>query len=293
MPSELGVRPYQRLAHDRVRDTLETGFFRRVLPRLVAGAPNGRVLDLGCGEGLAAEMAGPAMTDYTGVDLCAPHPEHRGEHVRHDLRGGLGPVGERSFGLYLGTFGVASHFRPSELARLLKEIAAHAQPGSVVALEALGLRSLEWPRLWGTRVGRERTLTYRLNSEVEVHPWAPAELRALYRAAGIQPVGALDRTVQAGPKAGEGGYWPGLPPLRQAMNSLLDGTDARAALLRPLPPLPAGLAAAVHHALAAARRRLAARHRGSAEDLAYATWRLEPRSGGGFGHGLLMVGRVT
>ena len=87
----------------------------------------------------------------------------------------------------------------------------------------------------------------------------------------------------------------------------------------PLPPLPAGIPARVHHALAARRREvvlaageggpalaaahagpavaaahagptLAAQHSGPA--LAEAIWALEPQTGGGYGHGLLIVGRV-
>ena len=59
-----------------------------------------------------------------------------------------------------------------------------------------------------------------------------------------------------------------------------------------LPPLPAGRAAAVHHALAARRRRLIATWSSDPAALARAVWALEPRSGGGFGHGLMVIGRV-
>ena len=75
--------------------------------------------------------------------------------------------------------------------------------------------------------------------------------------------------------------------------------DARATLAQPLPPLPAGTAAAVHHTLALRRRRLLDGFEtrpgaGAVDgvDLAHAVWALEPRSGGGFGHGLTVVGRV-
>ena len=262
---------------------------------------------------------GRTLPRYTGIDLCEPEEELPGDLVAHDLRAGLGPVGPEPFDLYLATFGVASHLRPGELRRLLREVAAHARPGSLVALEALGAGSLEWPGLWGNEPGPGRTISYRLCADVEVHPWWPAELAALYEQAGVRPLRALDRTLQAGPKAGEGRYWPGLPPLRQAMNALLEGrasrpsdgasplgsaplairavprsetAGARAALTRALPPLPAGRAAALHHSLAARRRQLVEGHGGDAAALARAIWSLEPRSGGGFGHGLLLVGRV-
>lgn len=259
------------------------------------------MLDLGCGDCLAARLSGPGLTDYTGLDNRALEDPVPGRYVDHDLRKGLGPVGREPFDVYLSTFGVASHLGPGELNSLLHEIADHARPGSLVALEALGLHSLEWPGLWDTAPGRGRTLDYRLRHEVEVHPWSAPELTALHEAAGIEPLFSLDRSTQAGPKAGEGDLWPGIPALRDAMNTLLGETsvpfgEARSTLAQPLPPLPAGSAAAVHHAVASRRRELLSRpdHKSmDGVDLAHAIWALEPRSGGGFGHGLTVVGRVS
>jgi hypothetical protein len=48
----------------------------------------------------------------------------------------------------------------------------------------------------------------------------------------------------------------------------------------------------VHHALAARRRELVRRGRVRGRALAQAIWALDPPSGGGYGHGLLVVGRV-
>ncbi len=295
---------YAARADDAVRAQLETGFFARLIPALLAEAGGGRLLDLGCGEGLAARLAGPALTEYTGVDFRdvtegghrppLQPPGIQGGHVLHDLGDGCGPIGDTPFDVYLATFGVVSHLRPSQLERLLREIAAHARPGSVIALEALGLGSLEWPRLWETAPGRRRLLPYRLASDVAVHPWSPRELCALHREAGLRPVRVLDRSVQPGPKTGEGRYWPGLPPLRRALDDLLVGhgeAAGRGVLAQPLPPLPAGRAAAVHHGLGMRRRRLAADRGGTSAGLARATWALEARSGGGFGHGLTVVAR--
>ncbi len=280
-------------ARDRVRDVLEAEFFARLVPRLLEASGGGAVLDLGCGDGLAARFAGEALERYVGVDVRpAPIP---GELVLHDLRAGLGPVGEEPFDVYLATFGVASHLAPAELLRLLTDVARHAAPGAVVALEALGLGSLEWPRLWTTEPGPPRTIPYRLDGrEVRVHPWAPSELAAIYERAGIAPICALDRTVQFGPKVGDGRYWPGLPRTRRALDALLADSASDAVcdeLAAPLGPLPASAATRVHHALAR-RRRALTRSMRSAPALARAVWALEPRSSGGYGHGLTLVGRV-
>ena len=299
-PLQPAETAYAAQADDAVRAQLETEFFARLVPGLLAEAGGGRLLDLGCGDGLAARLAGSALTEYTGVDfrddIKGGHrpPLPIGEHILHDLGDGCGPVGAAPFDVYLATFGVISHLGPSQLVRLLREVSAHARPGSVIALEALGLGSLEWPRVWETEPGPRRSLPYRLGSDVAVHPWSSRELWALHREAGLRPVRVLDRSVQAGPKTGEGRYWPGLPPLRRALGDLLEGHGeeaARKVLSLPLPPLPASRAAAVHHALGVSRRRLAAGRSGTSAGLARAVWALEARSGGGFGHGLTIVAR--
>jgi SAM-dependent methyltransferase len=280
---------YEQQGHDAVRACFERPWLAGLLQRLLLAAPGGELLDLGCGDGAVARMAG--LERYVGVDLAPPEAAVDAEFVAHDLADGLGPVGTLPFDLYLGSFGIASHLAPGELARLLGDIARHARPGALVAIEALGLHSLEWPQLWGSRHGRGRTIEYRLATDVRVHPWAPGELFALFRGSGIEPLGALDRTLQAAPKLAEGRYWPGLPDLRGALNALISLECEPAAievLAAPLPPLPACEAALVHHTLAARRGELLARRGPTAS----AIWQLEPRTAGGFGHGLLVVGRV-
>jgi len=219
-PGETAARPYAWQGHDVVRRRFEERELARLVPGLLRAA-GGALLDLGCGEGLAARLGGTRLTRYLGIDL---RPAATGlPTLAHDLRDGLGPVGRRPFDVYLGSFGIASHFSPDELQRLLSQIARHGRRGSLVAIEALGLYSLEWPRLWGTPAGVPRTVPYRLGADVPVHPWAPIELFQRFRAAGIEPLGARDRTLQAGPKLAESRYWPGLPSVRAALASLLVG----------------------------------------------------------------------
>ncbi len=285
------AQAYADLGLDGVRARYEEPFLARLVPRLLERSGGGAMLDLGCADALGARVAGPALTRYLGLDLRPTSSAH--PCCAHDLRDGLGPVGDRSFDLYLGTFGVASHLEPSELRRLLGEVAAHARPGSVVALEALGLHSLEWPGIWSAPAGRARMLRYRLGGDVDVHPWSPAELFGLFEAAGITPLSALDRTVQAGPKAGEGRYWPGLPPVREGLRALLRSQPAPPGLSAALPPLPAGSHALLHHALANRRRELMAESSLEGPALAESIWALEPASAGGYGHFLLVTGRVA
>jgi SAM-dependent methyltransferase len=290
-PREAVARPYAGMPRDRVRRAFEEERLGAVMARLfeLAGGPV-ELLDLGCGDGLAARLGRGRLARYLGVDLLPS--EGAQPTLAHDLRDGLGPVGRRPFDVYLGYFGVASHMSQAELARLLREIARHGRRGSIVALEALGRWSLEWPGLWEQPPGPGRTVRYRLGTDVAVHPWSPMELMRLFSDAGIEPLVAADRTLQAGPKLGEGRYWPGLPPVRDALDALLAGEPAAPALSDPLPPLPAGPAALVHHELMHRRCALVSRSDLDGARLARAIWRLEPSTGGGFGHGLLVVGRV-
>lgn len=288
MPTSTLANPWALPLADGVRTHFECAFFGHLVRRLLSAAPGGRVLDLGCGDGLVHRLAGDAMESYLGLDL---HPSPGVPAVRQDLRDGLGWAGSEPFDVCVATFGVASHMEPPELARLLDEVAAAAAPGALIAIEALGLHSLEWPGLWSERPGRERMLRYRLSGEMEVHPWTPEELRRLFEESGLRWLGALDRTVQAGPKLGE--YWPGLPPVREGIAALLAGRPADAgALCAPLPPLPAHPAARIHHALARARRELIAGSSGhDPSAVAHAVWGLEQRLAAGAGHGLVAVGR--
>ena len=292
-PAEAYLAP----PRDAVRETFERAFFARELDRLLHEAPGGRIIDLGCGEGLIGELTPERLDRYVGVDLHPPAGKGGFDFVAHNLCDGLGPVGTEPFDVYFASFGVASHLPPAGLERLCREIAAHARPGALVALEALGLYSLEWPGLWQTDPGPERAIGYRLGGETQVHPWSADELRAIFEAAGMDAVRTLDRSVQAGPKLGEGRYWPGLPPVRAALNALLDGSlEGLADLETPLPPLPAHPdhpVARIHHGLVTRRRVLLQEERERApQALARSVWALEPSTGEGYGHGLLAVGRV-
>src|SRR5207244_2354093 len=113
-------------------------------------------------------LGGSRIERYLGIDLFPP-PDVPA--LRWDLREGLGPAtAQGPFDVFLGTFGVASHVTPAELWGLLADIAAAAAPGGIVAVEALGLYSLEWPAIWAAPPGQARLLSYRLTGEVLVHP---------------------------------------------------------------------------------------------------------------------------
>lgn len=294
---EREAEAYAVKRYDRVRTEFEQADTGRVLERLLAAAPGTRVLDLGCGDGLVASLAGDRLERYLGVDLFPPDSlgsAPAAEFGVADLRDGLGDVLDERFDLYLGTFGLGSHLAPEEFRSLVAEIAEHARPGSIVALEALGVYSLEWPSLWSTPVGEARTLEYQLAGTTTVHPWSAAELGALFEAEGLRVTETRDSSIQFAPKVGPDGYWPGLPPLRASLNALLAGDDRlRAALAAPLPPLPAHPAAAVHHGLATQRALLANCPGFAPEDLARAAWNTDPALGGGWGHRLLVVGVVS
>jgi SAM-dependent methyltransferase len=286
------ANPWALPGDDPVRELLERDWLEQLLRRLSALAPGPRVLDLGCGDGLVADLIGNSPDSYLGLDLFPPS---RVNARRLDLREGLGPLRGEPFDLYVASFGFASHLSPDELCRLMRDIAASASPGALVALEALGLYSLEWPGIWEASPGGGRTLGYRLAAEVPIHPWAPLELATLAEAAGLRPFVMLDRSVQFGPKLGDGGHWPGLPPLRSGLARLLRGDSGGVeALAAALPPLPAHPAAQLHHALTTRRGRLVQGFTSGTDPgaVARSAWGLEPRTGCGVGHGLMLLARA-
>ncbi|MBA3300581.1 MAG: hypothetical protein H0T15_01820, partial [Thermoleophilaceae bacterium] len=131
--------------------------------------------------------------------------------------------------------------------------------------------------------------------DVTVHPWLPDELAQRFGRAGLHWLGARDRTVQFGPKIGDERYWPGLPRLRPALGRLLAGDPSCLGVLaEPLPPLPVGPTAALHHGLAERRGDLVRAGASlPAHELAERLWELEPATGSGHGHGLVALGRVA
>ena len=279
---------------DRLREELEARWLADVVGRLLPAGRDARVLDLGCGAGLGPLLPAGGIGEYVGVDFRRPDFALPGRHVLHDLRDGLGPVGDEPFDLYVAGFGLASHLSPPAAAAAARAGRRHT-PAPVRRWPSRRWACCRWngrgcgPR----RPAPARSLAYALDHDVQVHPWAADELRGQMALAGITTERVLDRSLQAGPKIGEGRYWPGLPPLRGALNDLLEGREATAPLTAALPPLPAGRAAAVHQRLATRRRELVEAHTGTPAELAHAVWALERGSGGGFGHGLLAVGRVA
>src|SRR2546429_4657296 len=119
MSATTAANPWDPPRPDLVRDTFERAHFGPVLRGLLRRAPGGRVLDLGCGDGLVARIAGARLETYLGVDL---YPRPGVPAMRADLREGLGQVARESFDVYVGTFGIASHLTPTQLRFLVREI---------------------------------------------------------------------------------------------------------------------------------------------------------------------------
>ena len=198
------------------------------MPRLLDAAGGGALLDLGCGDGLAARLAAQAPDALRRTRpraVASPRlPSRRPRPARRARAGG--PAAVRP---------VPGRLRPG-LAP-----AARASCGGCCARHrcATPARVRSWPSRrsgatrWSGRgsgappVGPARTLPYRLGADVAVHPWSPPSCSRASRARASQPLRALDRSLQAGPKVGEGRYWPGLPPLRGALTACCAGRPPR------------------------------------------------------------------
>ena len=176
-------------------------------------AGGGALLDLGCGDGLAARLGGrpPHALPRTRPRAVRRAPCRASPTICAAVSA---PSAGSSFDVYLGSSASRRTSSRGSWSRLLREIGRHARPGAIVALEALGRYSLEWPRLWRSPVGAARLLPYRLGADVTVHPWAPRRAVRALRFRGHRTARRARPHAAGGPKVGSGRYWPGLPPLR-------------------------------------------------------------------------------
>lgn len=207
-----------------------------------------RVLDIGCGTGVALDLlrhtptvageAGPQLT-YLGVDLdddlLAVAEDRFGDahtrFLRADVRDDL-PGGPHD--LYLSTGVPYSHLTRDELTQvvtaMLTNAREHPRP-TVLVLDVLGRYSLEWTNRWDATRWDYRMSFFVTDQELSATPmttYGGDELDELIRTAAdhagceLARIDLTDRSIVVGRHTATGEYTPGLRNYRQLVNDLAE-----------------------------------------------------------------------
>ena len=194
-----------------------------------------------------------SLGEYVGVDinddlLCQAEECYASasnvRFVRGDLSEGLPDeilLDHRPFDLYFTSYAMLSHFRDGEFLTILGDICRHAPERALFVGDWLGQYSYEWPRFWLDTPRADYFVDYRMSylydeterrtNEIPSFPLRlmtrDEVLRLLTQASdesgvSIHPLVTFDRSILTGRHTDTREYNPTSPPLRSAINSLLE-----------------------------------------------------------------------
>jgi SAM-dependent methyltransferase len=238
---------------------------RPFVERLLERKESIRVVDLGSGSGEGVELLThipvsdalrsvdkPFLLNrdniqtYVGLDIspgmveqgqvnCADWPNAR--FAEADLAKGFPLLDQEPFDLYFSSYASLSHLTPTQLARLMRDIAGHTRSRAYLVLDLMGRLSSEWPRYWAT--DRPKMLPYnmgylfhshgRQHQQVESHNvcyWAASDLKAFIDSLSVNPgrsvkiVDLRDRSVLVGRHIDTGSFNGHPRSIRNAVNRL-------------------------------------------------------------------------
>lgn len=157
-----------------------------------------------------------------------------------DFGSGL-KLDEEPFDVYFTSFGTLSHFNHEQTARLLADVARHARQGGLVICDWIGRYSYEWQDLWSGGSDGDAYIDYRISyiyppeerDRVDIQSF---KLRMLYRdevtriieeakeqsGIDIRLKQIFDRSIFVGRHMDTAEYNRHCPPIREAVNSLLE-----------------------------------------------------------------------
>ena len=209
------------------------------------------------GRGVGAarmELVPPGLLgEYVGVDinddlLCQAEECYASasnvRFVRGDLSEGLPDEifrDHRPFDLYFTSYAMLSHFRDDQFLTILGDVCRHAPRRALFVGDWLGQYSYEWPRFWLDGPKADYFVDYRMSylydeaerrtNEIPSFPlrlMTRDEVLRLVREASeesgvpIHPLVTFDRSILTGRHTDTREYNPTSPPLRSAINSLLE-----------------------------------------------------------------------
>ncbi|GAB4389462.1 MAG: hypothetical protein Kow0025_14960 [Thermodesulfovibrionales bacterium] len=185
---------------------------------------------------------------YMGVDINEDllrqareiYASEKAVFAQGDFGGGL-RLEEEPFDVYFTSFGTLSHFRHDQTARLLADAAAHGRNGALIICDWLGRYSYEWQDLWEEGSDGDSYIDYRISyiyppeerDRVDIQSFP---LRMLHRdevlkvieearslsGMDIRVKQIFDRSIFVGRHMDTAEYNRHCPPIREAVNSLLE-----------------------------------------------------------------------
>ncbi|HET6386519.1 MAG TPA: class I SAM-dependent methyltransferase [Armatimonadota bacterium] len=194
--------------------------------------PDTGIIDFYRGLDLSPCMVEKAVSNYKGLD-----------HVAFDIADlchGL-PRSEEAYDVYFSSYGSLSHLPDEDLRRVIHDICDRVETNAIFVADLVGRYSYEWPDYWIQNSlsdpMRPYSMSYiyppgvREEMIIEVFPlrfWGGDEIGAFVECAaaerGVTVTRRLyrDRSVLVGRHLDTAEFNPSAPPIRAAVNSLLE-----------------------------------------------------------------------
>ncbi len=249
--TRLFIRPYLKEAMDRKTERLER---LRILDVGCGGGDGYDLLmgitakDVGIYE-YAVDLINPEQLGfYRGIDINPDLIEQAREQHSHNSKVVFecgdcfdsSFTNSKPFDVYFTSYGTISHFTADQTAALISDIAEHSENDAILIIDWLGRFSYEWQDLWSAD-RKEQFMDYRISyiyppeeraaADIQSFPLklicregATAIINDASKRSGVEikVKKFFDRSIFVGRHIDTAEYNRNCPPLREAVNSLLE-----------------------------------------------------------------------